>query len=790
MNLDPALCELRDALRKKIHHYHTAFFKSSTEFQSLADTEFSYLDLVTAKNQFDECSSHFQNSLTEYASALQSTDRDPYFAERLRFFHQINEEVDFTYSQLAKRALEHSARQSASGVTNSFSPDTRVLLSNVSQPSISNLVRLSTAPGALDRNPEPSSVQNYDLVGLANLSLSPSRVNSRPQVQAFLPEPPSADIRPHRLFSSSTIPDHGDAARTDPHPPAFYTSDRNPVSNDDKVTISCQQTHANTTATVTFTQHSSNFFGVPSRETMGAKTQTVPSTAHLGGIMQTDQLPHVETFLPVSAPQSHRSPVYREYNSRPVFCPESVHSGSVRPNALPFSSLDLRANPTVEKTPDTLSILEREVALQREKLRLLKETAAFSTPPTPTNPNVPSVPHVSQSEPVSDPISSSLSAGDLLSHQRDMMVALLRKNYQESDGEKFDGNSLKYAQFRHRFDNNTRKLVTDPGSCLEILLNSCTGPARKSIDFVTLEPDPAVGLEKALSILESDFGAKHKVASAQLKAITDGPKVPSTEQGMQNFLCDLRNCRQVMKVSNKLGELNVAGNLEPIYQRLPPHVQRKFRNEISEKFGGEPNFDHLLDLVAQEQRSLASPVGQWASSAPKKAVEHNRSPKPTHHPYTRVNATSAKTSGPPTSNHARSPRPLMNNSYQPRSSSYNRPSQQYQVRSAQSTSCELCQGHHQGLETCPVFTQASWAERYQIAKELRLCFKCLKLGHSIRNCHLRSQCSVQGCHFPNSHHTLLHRHHAAPQGLSQQDFADPAALSAPKTPHLPGASSS
>ena len=170
-------------------------------------------------------------------------------------------------------------------------------------------------------------------------------------------------------------------------------------------------------------------------------------------------------------------------------------------------------------------------------------------------------------------------------------------------------------------------------------------------------------------------------------------------------------------------------------------------------------------------------------------MEHNRSPKPTHNPYTRVNATSAKTSGPAPSNFARSPRPLMNNSYQPRSSYYNRPSQQYQARTAQSTSCELCQGHHQGLVTCPVFEQASWAERYQIAKEQRLCFKCLKPGHSIRNCHLRSQCSVQGCHFPNSHHTLLHRHHAASPGLSQQDLAEPASLSAPKTPHLPGASS-
>ena len=107
-------------------------------------------------------------------------------------------------------------------------------LSNVSQPSTSNLVRLSTAPGALGRNPEPSPVRNYDLVGLANLSLSPSKVNSRSQVQAFVPEPLNANIRPHRLFSSSTMPDHGDAARTDPHPPAFYTSDRNPVSNDDK----------------------------------------------------------------------------------------------------------------------------------------------------------------------------------------------------------------------------------------------------------------------------------------------------------------------------------------------------------------------------------------------------------------------------------------------------------------------------------------------------------------------------------------------------------------------------
>ena len=69
-----------------------------------------------------------------------------------------------------------------------------------------------------------------------------------------------------------------------------------------------------------------------------------------------------------------------------------------------------------------------------------------------------------------------------------------------------------------------------------------------------------------------------------------------------------------------------------------------------------------------------------------------------------------------------------------------------------SMSCPVCKKAHR-IYACPAFLSLSLNERHQRIKELRLCFNCLKEGHSIKSCSSKKLC--QTCN--KKHNTLLHR---------------------------------
>lgn len=54
----------------------------------------------------------------------------------------------------------------------------------------------------------------------------------------------------------------------------------------------------------------------------------------------------------------------------------------------------------------------------------------------------------------------------------------------------------------------------------------------------------------------------------------------------------------------------------------------------------------------------------------------------------------------------------------------------------------------------PKFLQLSVGDRCDRAKEMRVCYCCLKKGHQVRSCYSRKRCGVNGC--TQAHHPILH----------------------------------
>ena len=75
----------------------------------------------------------------------------------------------------------------------------------------------------------------------------------------------------------------------------------------------------------------------------------------------------------------------------------------------------------------------------------------------------------------------------------------------------------------------------------------------------------------------------------------------------------------------------------------------------------------------------------------------------------------------------------------------------------QGSKCRLCSQDH-GLWKCDQFKGLSVEERWNKARELKVCFRCLSSYHMSNSCKSRRLCQTNGCR--SNHHQLLHN----PQG--------------------------
>ena len=78
--------------------------------------------------------------------------------------------------------------------------------------------------------------------------------------------------------------------------------------------------------------------------------------------------------------------------------------------------------------------------------------------------------------------------------------------------------------------------------------------------------------------------------------------------------------------------------------------------------------------------------------------------------------------------------------------------------------CKVCSGHH-GVWRCDKFKAMSPPARWEAAKRLKLCYRCLGGDHNGETCVRSRICGINNC--KNTHNRLLHRD-SAPADRSEQ----------------------
>ena len=208
----------------------------------------------------------------------------------------------------------------------------------------------------------------------------------------------------------------------------------------------------------------------------------------------------------------------------------------------------------------------------------------------------------------------------------------------------FYGNPLEYWTFINSFQNNVDCLCVDAKAKLVRLLEYCKGKAGKVIQHCA-SMDPDAGYLRALELLKQRFGNEFVIAETWISKVTDGGNIKASDrEGLQDSADELVNCSEMLIAMNRLSELNNQRTLVMIVQRLPVHIQNRWKREayIISKRSGKTNIQDVVNFVVNVAAEANDPVfgrltevqGVKAHSARDKSIKKHNSDK---HRFTSFN---------------------------------------------------------------------------------------------------------------------------------------------------------
>ena len=278
----------------------------------------------------------------------------------------------------------------------------------------------------------------------------------------------------------------------------------------------------------------------------------------------------------------------------------------------------------------------------------------------------------------------------------------------------FEGEPIKFWTFIKAFDNNIGRYNIDEHAKLARLLQYCKGRAYKVIEGCAAMNQG--GYMRARELLHERFGDKYAISTSWVNRITSRAKV--TNESLQEFADELLSFRETLCAVGCLSEVNQQV-LVQVAERLPVYLQHRWKRQavkIRER-AANPGIDDLVQFTQSAAREVNDPTfGDLG--APHKTKYTNQP-----HATTKRGFHGATTTGSGSTQNVRM--------------------------------CVACHSSEcQSLFRCEDFKKMSPEKRLQMAKSNRLCFSCLRGGHSAQECRVESTCTAKGCRI--KHTKFLH----------------------------------
>ncbi len=255
----------------------------------------------------------------------------------------------------------------------------------------------------------------------------------------------------------------------------------------------------------------------------------------------------------------------------------------------------------------------------------------------------------------------------------------------------------------------------------------------------------------AWNILEDRFGNPFVVGKSYHDKIQSWHKIATKDtKDLREFVDFLSSVESAIPYVQGLQALNDSVENQRISVKLPEWLSSRWNRAVTkfqDEYKGFPDFKYLVEFLNKEARIACNPITSLQAIKP---VEQERFKQPDqdHSKFQRNRNSSAKT---------------------------------FTTSSSEKTSimCVFCKRHGHTLHKCHKIMERPVEERLKFVQAEKLCFGCLKAGHSSKGCTSRSVC--EKCE--RYHPTCLHqdRVNKGPgqrarlnqdQSRSNQDFAD------------------
>ncbi|XP_072171548.1 uncharacterized protein [Diadema setosum] len=325
-------------------------------------------------------------------------------------------------------------------------------------------------------------------------------------------------------------------------------------------------------------------------------------------------------------------------------------------------------------------------------------------------------------------------SSDVLHQNRRLIDAVSLRN---AELMKFNGNPLHYFEFMRSFDNLIGESALDDGTKLIKLFQCCEGEAKGIIQCCMVMV-PHHGYQRARELLEERFGSRHKIADAWMKQVTGGPPFhASDKKGLQKFSDQLKTCVETLNALSLTREMSSQRELLKVVDRLPFYLKGRWLKVVQDirHKGGCPDITDVVKFVSAAAEEVNDPVfGEITVQSKSDAAKPNFKKQQNNKSSYSTVATGKATS-----------------------------------MTQQPKKCIKCKQEHT-LFGCDKFKAMTPEQRFEFAKDNKLCFNCLQPGHSSRYCRLNRRCSVTGCH--RKHTKFLHTQEDAPsaaRNLSQAE---------------------
>lgn len=279
----------------------------------------------------------------------------------------------------------------------------------------------------------------------------------------------------------------------------------------------------------------------------------------------------------------------------------------------------------------------------------------------------------------------------------------------------FSGNVEEWPLFIANFEDSTEDFRYNNRQNLQRLQKCLVGPAKEAVASMLIN---VLNVPDVIDELKFRFGRPDILVRHQINKIQGFPTIiEGRSDQLLTFSTQVRNVVSFLKSSNSQHNLNNIIILDELVAKLPQNKQYEWAKH-STTIQPSPSMEDFSAWLSQVARivSLMPPPPSTPSPSPSlRQRQQSSSSQPRRILHVHNNEGS--------------------------------------LENQSTLRCYQCQDKH-FITKCSAFDRLSVNDRWQKVKTFRLCFSCLRKGHSTANCRNKKRCGINDC--PKFHHSCLH----------------------------------